>query len=258
MAGPLGVGSPVVRAGGAASLAALAGCTTLRSRVDAVAADLPFVGSGSGPGTVGGSLPAAVEREGGYDVIVPGSDSEAILTHHYRSDTGPLRRASDVGGVTEVVPEDGGVRLVVDLTPDDVFGAAGVQVGPVYVDDIAEIRFEATDDIVVALPLGIANNGETIGEWESVEPGLQRWVGFDGDDRVLSDFLSADASPIARSERRFGSPPNGGAGPLSDVSIVDIQAEFGNVPVRVAASVHARPGESRRTVVETLEVALRD
>lgn len=212
---------------------------------------------GSGPGNVGGQLPAAVEEEGHYNVIVPGSDGENPLRHAYRSSTGPLRIESDVGGVAVAAPQDDGVRMAVDLTPDDVYGGSGVMIGAIDIDDVAAIHFETSTEVVIALGLGIAYNDGTLAEWEDVGDGRERRVGFDGDDRALSGYVAGQESPITRDQASFGSPPNGAAGPLQDVSIADIQDEFGNIPVSIAASVDGGSGESRQAVVERLEAELR-
>lgn len=231
----------VLAAVGAVTASSLAGCSQVRSFL---------------PGTFrddeAQSLPAKVDEHGSYNVIIPGSDEGNVLGHLYQRSTGPLRMESDVGGIAAVLPGESAIQAEIDLTADDIYASAGFRIGTWDIDQIAEIQFDVIDDIQIGLPLGIEYNGSTIAEWESVD-GMERRVGFDGDDSALTERLSDSDSPITRSDEIWSSPPAGPA-EFSGLSIDDLQAEYGNIPVHVAAFVDGTAGESRASVVERLDV----
>ena len=226
---------------GAVSASALSGCSQVRSLLPPNFRDDPEL-----------SLPAKVDEHGAYNVIIPGSDEGNVLGHLYQRSTGSLRMESDVGGVAEVLPGESAIQVEVDLTPDDIYASAGFRIGTWEIDQIAEIQFDVIDEIHIGLPLGIEYNGGTIAEWEEVD-GMERRVGFDGDDSALTEWLSDSDSPITRSDEIWSSPPAGPA-EFSGLSIDDLQSEYGNIPVHVAAFMDGMAGESHASVVERLDV----
>lgn len=231
----------VLAALGTVTVSSLAGCSQVRSLLPSNFRDSPEQ-----------SLPAKVNEHGSYNVIIPGSDEGNVLSHLYQRSTGPLRMESDVGGIAEVLPGEAAIQVEIDLTPDDIYASAGFRIGTWDIDQIAEIQFDVIDGIKIGLPLGIEYNGGTIAEWESVD-GMERRVGFDGDDTALTARLSDGDSPITRSDDIWSSPQAGPA-EFSGLSIDDIQSEYGNIPVHVAAFMDGMAGESHASVVERLDV----
>lgn len=233
---------------GAAALSGLAGCTAIESRLPV---DLPFGAENPGRPL---TLAERVDAEGSWNVIVPGDHMEDRLRYHYRTETGPLDMESNVGGRAAAIPEANGVRVELDLTEDDVYGAAAIRFGPFDLSSISEIRFSADDDIRVALPLGIAYNDGTIAAWEQTTDGRERWVGFDGDDVAIGRPLASGASPITRDEWLFRSPPTGSVDAFPTKSLDALEEMFGDIPVQVSASIDGVSGESRSAVIEEFEV----
>lgn len=233
---------------GAAALSGLAGCSTIESRLPV---DLPF--GAKNPGRPA-ELAERVNAEGSWNVIVPGDDAETTLQHHYRTETGPLDMESNVGGRAAAIPKSDGVRVELELTEDDVYGAAAIRFGPFDLSSISEIRFSADDDIRFALPLGIAYNDGTIAAWEPADEGRERWVGFDGDDVAIGRPLASGASPITRDEWLFRSPPPAAAGAFPPKSLNALEEMFGDIPVQVSASIDGVSGESRSALIDEFEV----
>jgi len=231
----------VLAALGGITASSLAGCSRVRSRLPPNFRDDPEQ-----------SLPTKVDDHGSYNVIIPGSDEGNVLGHLYQRSTGPLRMESDVGGVAAVLPGESAIQVEIDLTPEDIYGSAGFRIGTWDIDQIAEIQFDVIDEIQIGLPLGIEYNEGSIAEWESID-GMERRVGFDGDDSALTERLSDNDSPITRSDEIWSSPQAGPA-EFSGLSIDDLQSRYGSIPVHVAAFVDGTAGEARASVVERLDV----
>lgn len=216
---------------------------------------LKFTGGLVGFTTIPGVVNArrnSVAAEQKYDIILPG-DNPSLLEYYYQSDN-PMGMESNVGGTAVVCPRQEDIQLEIDLTEDDNYGAAGFRAADVVLDDISEIQFATTDPVQISLQLGITYNEETVFEWEEINKNKRRWTGFDGDDRAFAVDSDNDDSPIGRDDPVFWSPSRGAIGEKDDISIDWLQSTYGNIPVRVGASIDGGSGTSRSAKVKKVDV----
>lgn len=200
------------------------------------------------------SLVEAVESEGYYVVNNAGTRTDPPFDHLYRSPSDPLRLDTDVGGVVTARPHDRGIELSADLTADDRFAGSSVYFGRWRLRDITEIDFTVDgDEVRLVLQLDLNDDGDFL-DWESVGNDRERFRGFDGDDRAISNYLTE--GPVAPDDAIFGIPPGGAREPARDLSIEDLQ-ELGDVAVWIGAGLDHQgldlPG-SRAALITELTV----
>ncbi len=200
------------------------------------------------------SLVEAVESEGYYTANNAGTRTDPAFEHQYRSPSGPLRLETDVGGTVTARPHDRGIELSVDLTAEDQFAGSGVYFGSWRLRDVTEIDFAMErDEVRLVLQLDLNDDGDFL-DWESVGNDRERFRGFDGDDRAISNYLTE--GPVAPDDAIFGIPPGGAREPARDLSIEDLQ-ELGDVAVWIGAGLDHQgldlPG-SRAALITELTV----
>lgn len=196
-----------------------------------------------------------VVQEGHFTVNNAGSRSQRPFEHLYRSDETPLQLETDVGGTVVSGPHEDGVELLIDLTADDEFAGSGVYFGPFDLTSISEIVLGIEGDrtrLVIELDL---NDDGDYTLWEETDQDRERFAGYGGDDRVISEYVSG--GPIRADEPIFFNPPGGGKDPARGLSIEDLR-EYDAETVWIGPGIDHEPVEppgTHQVVVTDFSVA---